>query len=208
MASQAEKQVNGYSTVVEGLRKRPGTRHVVRLPGTVTENSFLHTINRDTKERYLVVLSSGSIQVFDLDGNQMIVNTPNGVGYLVGATKDDFRCVTVADYTFILNTNTVVTEDTLLSPNDTPNEALVWVKQGAYGATYTVTVDGTSASYTAPDGSDKSHTAYVRTSYIAEQLAAGLAASIGASHVVTDTTHRYTSNGVTMLLLQYGVRTH
>lgn len=185
MVSQAEKQVNGYSTVVEGLRKRPGTRHVVRLPGIVTENSFLHTINRDTKERYLVVLSSGSIQVFDLDGNQKVVNTPNGVGYLAGATKDDFRCVTVADYTFILNTNTVATEDTLLSPNDTPNEALVWVKQGAYGATYTVTVDGTSASYTVPDGSDKSHTAWVRTSHIAEQLATSLWNSISASHAIT-----------------------
>ena len=185
MASQAEKQVNGYSTVVEGLRKRPGTRHVVKLPGTVTENSFLHTINRDPQERYLVVLSSGSVQVFDLAGNQKTVKTPNGVGYLTGATKDDFRCVTVADYTFILNTNVVVTESSLLSPNGEPNEALVWIKQGAYGATYTVTVDGGSASFTVPDGSDKTHSAYVRTSYIAEQLATGLRASIGSSYSVS-----------------------
>ena len=185
MASQAEKQINGYSTVVEGLRKRPGTRHVVKLPGTVTNNSFLHTINRDPKERYLVVLSSGSVQVFDLAGNQKTVKTPNGVGYLTGATKDDFRCVTVADYTFILNTNVVVTESSLLSPNGAPNEALVWIKQGAYGATYTVTVDGTSASFTVPDGSDKTHSAYVRTSYIAEQLANWLRAYLGSSYSVS-----------------------
>ena len=185
MASQAEKQVNGYSTVVEGLRKRPGTRHVVKLPHTVTEGSYMHTINRDTTERYIVVLSGDSIQVFDLAGNQKTVNTPNGLGYLAGATKDSFRCVTVADYTFVLNTCVTVTDDTTLSPNTSPNEALVWIKQGAYGATYTVTIDGVSASYTVPDGSDKSHTANVRTSYIAEQLANRLIAALSTSYSVT-----------------------
>lgn len=185
MASQAERQVNGYSTVVEGLRKRPGTRHVVKLPHTVTEDSYMHTINRDTTERYIVVLSGDSIQVFDLAGNQKTVNTPNGLGYLAGATKDSFRCVTVADYTFVLNTDVTVTDDTTLSPNTSPNEALVWIKQGAYGATYTVTVDGVRASYTVPDGSDKSHTANVRTSYIAEQLANGLIATLSTSYSVT-----------------------
>ena len=121
MSSQAEHQVNGYSTIVEGLRKRPGTRHIAKLPSSVTKDSFLHTINRDTQERYIVVLSSNSINIFDIDGNQKTVTTPSGVGYLAGATKEDFRCVTVADYTFVLNTNVNVEEDTTVSPNDTPN---------------------------------------------------------------------------------------
>ena len=185
MSSQAEYQVNGYSTVVEGLRKRPGTRHITKLPSAVTENSYLHTINRDSQEKYIVVVSSESIHVFDLEGNQKIVSTPNGLGYLAGAAKEDFRCVTVADYTFVLNTKVTVEEDTALSPNTTPNEALVWIKQGAYGATYTVTLAGVSATYTVPDGSDKSHTAYVRTSHIAGQLYNSLSASLSATFAIS-----------------------
>lgn len=186
LASQAEEQINGYSTVVEGLRKRPGTRHIARLPASVNENSYLHTINRDANEKYIVVISNGSIQVFDIHGVQKTVTFPNGTAYLSSAVpKDDFRCVTVADYTFVLNTEVVTQEDDLLSPNDRPYEALVWIKQGAYGGTYTVTVDGVSASYTVPDGSSQSHTANARTSFIAGQLASGLASGLGSDFVVT-----------------------
>lgn len=185
LASQAEEQINGYSTVVEGLRKRPGTRHITRLPASVADGAYLHTINRDANERYIVVISNGTIQVFDLAGNQKSVAFPNGAAYLAGSNPNEtFRCVTVADYTFVLNTNVVVEEDALLAPNERPNEALVWIKQGAYGATYTVTVDGQSASYTVPDGSVQAHTANARTSFIAGQIAAGLASALGAAYVV------------------------
>lgn len=186
LASQAEEQINGYSTVVEGLRKRPGTRHIARLPASVRDDAYLHTINRDAQERYIVVISQGTLQVFDLEGNQKTVAFPNGTAYLASTSpKDTFRCVTVADYTFVLNTNVVVEEDTVLSPNYRPNEALVWIKQGAYGATYTVTVDGQSASYTVPDGSSQSHTAYARTSHIANELAKSLSSALGDSFVIT-----------------------
>lgn len=186
LASQAESQVNGYSTVVEGLRKRPGTRHIRRLPGTVAANSYLHTINRDSTEQYVVAISNGDLKVFDLKGNEKVVHFPYGKGYLSAASpRDVFRCVTVADYTFVLNTSRVVSQAGVVSPNDRPNEALVWIKQGSYGATYRVYLNGIEASYTVPDGSNSTHTAQVRTDFIASQLAAGLVSITGGTWVIS-----------------------
>jgi len=180
LASQAEEQVNGYSTVVEGLRKRPGTRHIRRLPSTVAANSYLHTINRDASEKYLVAISNGDLRVFDLQGNEKTVHFPHGKAYLSAANpRDTFRCMTVADYTFVLNTQQVVAQSGVLSANSRPNEALVWIKQGSYGATYRVIVNGAEVSYTVPDGSHSSHTAQVRTDNIAANLASSLVNTIG-----------------------------
>lgn len=185
LASQAEEQVNGYSTVVEGLRKRPGTRHVRRLPAAIDPRSYLHIINRDSQERYLVVITNGDLRVFDLEGNEKTVSFPNGKGYLSAVSpRDVFRCVTVADYTFVLNTSRAVAQSTTLTPNTRPNEALVWIKQGSYGATYRVVVNGVEASYTVPDGSVSAHTAQVRTDNIAGTLAGSLTNALGAGWVV------------------------
>lgn len=185
LASQAEAQVNGYSTVVEGLRKRPGTRHIKRLPASVQANSYFHTINRDANEQYIVAISNGDLKVFDLQGNEKTVSFPNGKAYLNSAApRESFKCMTVADYTFVLNTSTQVQQSATLSPNSRPNEAVVWIKQGAYGATYRVIVNGTEANYTVPDGSVSAHTAQVRTDNIAAQLRNSLATALGAGWVV------------------------
>lgn len=186
LASQAESQVNGYSTVVEGLRKRPGTRHIKRLPSSVLSSSYIHTINRDSTEQYVVAISNGDLKVFDLKGNEKTVSFPNGKAYLSAASpRDAFRCVTVADYTFVLNTSRVVEQSAVLSANTRPNEALVWIKQGSYGATYRVRVNGSEVSFTVPDGSTSAHTAQVRTDYIASQLTASLVSALGAGWVIS-----------------------
>lgn len=178
MASQGEEQINGYSSPVEGLRKRPGTRHIARLPG-VTGDAFLHTINRDSEERYIVVIQEGDLRVFDLEGNEKTVNFPQGKGYLSGVSSEYFRCLTVADYTFVLNTKQEVQPAVTLTDSRDP-EALVWIKQGSYGATYKITLDGThTVSYKVPDGSSSSHAEDVTTDNIATQLYDALMA-IGA----------------------------
>lgn len=180
LASQAESQVNGYSTVVEGLRKRPGTRHIKRLPASVLANSYFHTINRDAQEQYVVAISNGDLRVFDLQGNEKAVTFPHGKSYLGAANpRDVFRCVTVADYTFVLNTALKVQQSAEQTPNSRPNEAMVWIKQGSYGATYRVIVNNIEASYTVPDGSNSAHTSQVRTDHIASQLTSALVSGLG-----------------------------
>ena len=67
LSSQATVQENGFSSVVEGLKKRPPTNYLAKLGTATPNNAYIHTINRDTTERYLVQLTSGSIKVYTSD---------------------------------------------------------------------------------------------------------------------------------------------
>jgi hypothetical protein len=186
LSSQAEEQINGYASVVDGLRKRPGTRYIKRLPSNIGTSAYLHTINRDGNEKYLVVIQNGSIRVFDLAGNEKTVNYHwAGQSYLRSTNpREDFRCVTVADYTFVLNTKVTVATDSAVVPNR-PRECIVWVKQGAYGAKYTVTVAGVTATYTVPNGSQASHANDVTTDNICTQLFNQLVGGLGGQWSAT-----------------------
>lgn len=184
LASQCDEQINGFSSVVDGLGKRPPSKHIAKLTG-VTGTAYIHTINRDASEQYIVVVQNGSLRVFDINGVEKTVSFPNGVSYLSSSNPvETFRCVTVADYTFVLNNSKVVKQSTTLSASR-PYEALVWVRQGSYGAKYILTVDGKTATYTAPDGSQASQSSQVTTDYIATQLTTSITTSLGTGWVVT-----------------------
>lgn len=178
LASQAEVQENGLSTVSSGLTKRPPLEHISRISDSIPGNAYLHTINRDSNERYLVIISGGDLKVYDLAGNPQVVNFPDGKSYL--ATLDpssSFRAVTVADYTFLANKTVEVKASTTTTPAR-PFEALVNVISGNYAKTYSVSINGTVAgTYTTPDGSDAVHASYISTDYIASALVAGLTAA-------------------------------
>ena len=103
--SQATSQVNGFSSVVEGLKKRPNTSYIAKLTSSSLANAYIHTINRDTSERYIVVLTNGAISVYDITGTaKTVVSQTNATNYLASSDpKSDFVAITVADYTYILN---------------------------------------------------------------------------------------------------------
>ena len=186
LSSQADEVINGFPSVVDGMRKRPGTEHIAKLTsGGLVERPYIHTIVRDKNEQYVVLLGNQDIRVFDLDGNEKTVNTPDGLSYLdVANGAQSFSAVTVADYTFIVNKEKVVSTDGTTSPSRDP-EALLWVRQGSYGATYKVIVNGsTQASYKVPDGSDPSHSDDVTTDNIAAQLASQLNTNLGTNWTV------------------------
>lgn len=181
LSSQAELQENGLSTTSQGLRKRPPTKHLAKIIAGSVGNAYIHTINRDETERYVVVITNGDLKVFDLAGVEKTVSFPNGKGYLSAATPDvTFRAVTVADYTFIVNKSVTVTERADRATNR-PAEALINVKAGNYGKEYKVIIDGTTrASYTTPDGSVAAHTANISTDFIATEMYNDLVAWGGA----------------------------
>lgn len=183
LPSQAQAILNGWGSVVEGQRKRPPTQHVAKLSETSFTLPYVHTINRDTSERYIMVIEDGSIKVYDTaDGSQQTVNTPDGVGYLTAATPETaFRAVTVADYTFIVNQTVTVAKDAALAPTRDA-EALVWVRAGSYGSVYSILIDGTErANYKVPDGGTASHADDVVTGNIATELYNDLVAWGGAN---------------------------
>lgn len=173
--SQGEVQENGLSTVSQGLKKRPPSQHLKKIASSPLGDCFIHTINRDSSERYIAVVTNGDLKVYGIDGTEKTVAFPDGKGYLSATTPStSFSAVTVADYTFLVNKTKVVTTDSTLTATR-PYEAMVNVKAGNYGKTYQILVNGTAAAtYTTPDGSVAAHTANISTDYIAAQLFSGL----------------------------------
>lgn len=149
--SQGEIQINGMSSILEGLRKRDCTQTIAQVSTTDFGDAFIHSILRDNVEEYLAVITSTGVQVFDLDGTAQTVNAPGGYGYLSSITtpRSHIRAVTIADYTFISNTRTAPAMNTATAPataRPAAHEALIWVRAANYGQTYTVNINGTSAS--------------------------------------------------------------
>lgn len=156
--SQGEIQINGMSSLAEGLRKREGSQAIAKVSTTGFGDVYFHQVLRDSVEKYLVVVGKTAIKVFDLDGNEKAVSAPYGYGYLssVVSAKSDIRAATIADYTFISNTKAVAAMDSRrwmlapATPRPATHEALVWVKAANYGQTYKLNVNGTLATVTTP----------------------------------------------------------
>jgi len=179
--TQCEKQINGLSSVVNGLQKRPPTEHK-ELLGGVVGNTFIHTIRRDENEWYtLVVVPSNSndpVFIADKEGvSQNVVISQADKSYLTSVTDPlkELGATTVADYTFIVNKSKKVLASSTNTIVRNP-EALVYVRQGDYSTDYKLViqdVDGTvvgRARYTTPDSSTVVHEPHIQTDQITTQL--------------------------------------
>ena len=150
--SQAEIQINGMSSIVEGLRKRDCSETIGLVSNSTFGDCFIHSILRDKIEEYLAVISSSSIKVYDLDGTEKTVNpVSNAYNYLSTITdaKTQLRAVTIADFTFITNTLKVPAMTTDTAPvvaRPTTHEALIWVRAATYGQTYRVNINNTEVT--------------------------------------------------------------
>ena len=163
--SQGEIQINGMSSIAEGLRKRDSSRVLAEVSSTSFGDCFIHTILRDASEKYMAVIRANAINVFKLsDGTAQTVNpAANAFDYLVDSGKaasenvanaqKEIRAVSIADYTFVVNTKRTTAMKAALAPETprpVPNEALVWVKQAAYGNEYRMVVSVTNGTPATP----------------------------------------------------------
>mgnify|MGYP003624609128 CR=1 FL=1 len=153
--SQGEIQINGVSSIAEGLRKRDSTRTLAEVSSVGFGDAFFHTILRDQQEEYIAVITSSSIQVFDLAGNPATVTVDaSAYNYLSTVTdaRQQIRAVTIADFTFITNTLTATATGTATAPKVArpAHECLVWIKQAAYGNKYILNVNNREATVTTP----------------------------------------------------------
>jgi len=204
--NQCDVQDNAYPSVLDGLTKRMPTEHVANLDSSTpgdAEDYFIHTINRDATERYVITIKSNesgsTLKVHSIGGVAKTVNDASGsavdatdLAYLnmPSATKyadTQLRALTIADYTFFVNRTKTVAMDASLGTNRNP-EALVFIKQGDYSTRYDFTVvHGGSVTvnrnYTTPDGDVSTERAQVATDYIADQLDAtsGMSPNINVS---------------------------
>jgi hypothetical protein len=149
LSSQFSTQLNGFSSVVEGLKKRPPTNHIKKISTTALTNAYVHTINRDLTERYIVVISNGSIRVFDTSGTEKtVVSQAGATAYLTSANpKIDISCTSVADFTFVLNKTITATMSATTSPAKI-QQAVYTCTQAINGIKYSITIDGTTHNTT------------------------------------------------------------
>jgi hypothetical protein len=181
LPSQATEQTNGLSSVVNGLSKRPNTHFIKRL-GNSNEfnNCFIHTMQRDSNEFYILVISTSAIRVFDRYGVERSVS--GSASYLTGITDPatQLSATTVSDFTFIVNKNKSAVKSATQTPTRNP-EALAYIKKGEYASTYTIkiTKGGSvhTSSYTTGNSSHDTTSAIrtaensIRTSTITSNLA-------------------------------------
>jgi hypothetical protein len=153
-AGQCETQENAISSVAEGLKKRPNTRHVAKLLSTaIDNNSFVHFINRDDEEKYVVIHGGSTLEAWNMvTGEKCSItdanaNTPNYSAYSTNNyltttnPREDIKALTVSDNTFIVNKNVSVG----ISQTKTPaleKKGFVYVAQGDYKKKYQVNIGG------------------------------------------------------------------
>ena len=179
LASQASEQTNAISSVIHGLVKRPGTDWIRDLDygANVVPISY-HWINRGNGERYIAILlnntstSAKTMRVFDLAGNEQTFYEYTAgttlTNYFSGATETSVKSLTIADYTFFVNSNKIVAESNSLTSRALAGTSQVYqgmivVKQGYAGRAsndpsgeitwnYKIVAKGTGAIYATGTG--------------------------------------------------------
>jgi hypothetical protein len=119
--TQVEAAENSLGTLVEGTLKRPNTDFIATLTSLADGDVFMHTIVRDETERYFLILTGDAsvpIEVFTEDGTPCTIRygtlddsmtftedatVKQYLNMASGRAKNNFRAVTIADHTFIVN---------------------------------------------------------------------------------------------------------
>jgi hypothetical protein len=148
---QCEEQVNALSSVAEGLKKRPNTRHIAKLLDTAIEDdSLVQFVNRSETERYVVIHTGTKMYAYNIISGAAAGIWYNAVEYTSGWTiptdhylyttaspEKTINALSVGDSTFFVNKNVTVEKSTEKT-EALVEEAIVTVIQGDYEKRYQV----------------------------------------------------------------------
>ena len=189
---QCEEQINALSSVADGLKKRPNTRYLTNLlSSAIADGAFVHFINRDKNEKYVLIINNNVAQVFNILNFASVTTTGSTTysssDYLYVAPgtkpKDVLKALTVGDTTFILNTSVDV-DRTATKSAALVNKALVFIKQGDFKTRYNITLkqggNTIKASYSSGDvGGNGATGINSQAGLIAKNLNAALDTALG-----------------------------
>lgn len=155
----AESQENGYSSIVDGLKKRPPTEAIAKLkdyvaPSTSTTIDGVHFVDRGSSEQHTILIEDGELAVYGLDGAAKTVTKPDGESYLATtSTTAEYKFLTLADVTYIVNPDKTTAmaadlsaENADLVSGTSGGHTLIFLKGSAGDGSYKWTVSGTSGS--------------------------------------------------------------
>lgn len=135
--SQLEGLTNGWATIIDGVGKRPPTEHVAKLIANAGTNAFIHSINRDLTEQYIVLAMTDDagprLRVYDAKTGAEQIVYADSWNYISGIDfSTNLSMTSAGDYTFVVNkTRTVEMKPVGADLTPDPNN-YVWINQG-YG---------------------------------------------------------------------------
>lgn len=178
LPNQSKVLLNHLPDVVEGLKRRPPSQYVAKLLNNRYSGAYpyIHSIFIEDEE-YFAILDGSTIKVFDYDGTEISSsNTNDPRGFTIDSDTssyitctnplEQFSATTIGTNTYIVNKTKTVTLDTATYTQSYPYNALVFVKQGNFSTTYTITLNGTAVSIT----TDDDNVSTIKTSTIASNL--------------------------------------
>ena len=188
---QGERQVNGYSSPVEGLTKRAPTNYAGRIFDTTYHDLYTEMMPVLEQENYSVTLTAKGgnteLQIF-LNGLECKIDV-HGTGMSVSSTPFERIIGTSQSYIYnqtdlykkyvMINNGPIgllLNRDktTVLASDQSPaptTDALIFVQGVTYDISYTVTLNGTAlAPFITPKATDTNNALSTKT--VAEQLAA------------------------------------
>ena len=159
LPSHMRAQTNGFSSPATGLSKRPPTEYLGA--STVAGPGFYQMLDYGARGLFWLHITAGgvvsmaningaAVPIYDYLGN---AGTTQWASYLAaGGDTSLLKAIKEGDTTFLLN-RAVVAQKVAIPPAAPQTSALAWVKSGAYGRTYSVTVPGYgTAAWTTADG--------------------------------------------------------
>ena len=150
---------NYYPDTATGLTKRPGLQGIRKLANAVADGTWF-PIFRDDQEKYIVQFSKeGALKIWSASsGLQQTVNAvaAESIAYATHKSADDLQTLQINDYIFVLNrTKTVAVAPGTIAAQ-TPY-AFVSINTVAYSSEYSITLSGTTFSYTTVHNPNNNH---------------------------------------------------
>lgn len=178
LKTSGEEMINAFPSVVAGLMKRPPTEFVRGLPTNLstTGSVGVHVINRSPSEKYILVCGESDLELYDELGNKQTVTFPDGKSYLPSnSVWQSLRFVTVADTTFILNTQKIVGSSPVPDNRvDPKTRGSVFIKRAVANVNYAIYVNNQLAGVFQTSDNTTASTALEGTSEIASGLASSM----------------------------------
>lgn len=189
---QVSLQSNMLSDIVNGMRRRPGSRYLGDLNMlTSAKNDVLFSTYVDIGDavsHVLINTETGRLMVTSEDFATTQHNTV--YPYLVGANASVIQTSSLRGHLYIANTSKMPALVQGANPYQNPNlTGFFFVKTGAFSKTYDLTVsNGTSTwnvTYTSPNGEGTGDADLTKPTYVAQQLAASINSTTGGAMVAT-----------------------
>lgn len=152
---QVKDATNVYPDTTLGLIKRPGGKLLSKLNGIATakslDNDVWFSVFRDDSTRYIVTVTkaTGIVRVWDIATGveQTVVDTAGTRLYLTASDYRSIKTLTINDFTFLCNSEKVVT--TLPAPSWTAKKyAIIVINTAEYDTKYKVTIGANTYTYT------------------------------------------------------------